>query len=329
LFHNNNDNNNNNNAVIKGQDGEPTESAKRRRVEFPGGGIMAVAAGPAPSMVSGLALAAAQAMQQQQQQQQQNGRGSGGRRKSQAQIDRRRERNRILARRTRLRKKFFFESLQKEVMDMQAENLRLKGIVREHIEPEAAKKILDDCDALERMPPSVLEACNETDMDSQDFNLVQSIQKSQHAFIITDPSLHDNPIVFASPGFLKLTGYEREQVLGRNCRFLQGSDTSTDKVDEIRKALSNGEDVGVTLVNYRADGSPFWNKLFIAALRDANNNIVNYIGVTVEVSSPPQGDPEHGKMLRDEDDDNYEVESAIQALEGSITSAVAASVMKH
>ena len=221
-----------------------------------------------------------------------------GRKKTQAQIDRRRERNRILARRTRLRKKFFFESLQKEVVDLQRENSALKDIVRTQL-AEEGQKLLEECDAMERLPEAVFEACGENanDYDQQDFNLVRSIQQSQHSFIITDPSLHDNPIVFASDDFLSLTGYEREDVLGRNCRFLQGTDTSQEKVDQIRKGLANGQDVSVTLVNYSANGTPFWNKLFIAALRDGQNNIVNYIGVTVKIATPEDGDTEHGKQL--------------------------------
>ena len=234
-----------------------------------------------------LAAAAAQALSQ-----------GRGRKKSQAQIDRRRERNRILARRTRLRKKFFFESLQKEVMDLQKQNQILKQMVKDNIPEENSKKILDECDALEKLPPSVLEAIGEnSEVASEDFNLVSSIQRSQHAFLITDPSLQDNPIVFASEGFLQLTGYGREQVLGRNCRFLQGTDTNSAKVKEIQTAISQGEDVSVTLINYMADGTPFWNKLFIAALRDAQNNIVNYIGVLVKVACPEPGDPDHGKVL--------------------------------
>jgi PAS domain S-box-containing protein len=221
-----------------------------------------------------------------------------GRKKTQAQIDRRRERNRILARRTRLRKKFFFESLQKEVVDLQRENAALKDIVRTQL-AEEGQKLLEECDAMERLPDAVFEACGENanEYDVQDFNLVRSIQQSQHSFIITDPSLHDNPIVFASDDFLSLTGYEREEVLGRNCRFLQGTDTSQAKIEQIRKGLASGDDVSVTLVNYTANGTPFWNKLFIAALRDGQNNIVNYIGVTVKVVTPEEGDPEHGKQL--------------------------------
>lgn len=208
-----------------------------------------------------------------------------GSQKSQAQIARRRERNRILARRTRLRKKFFFESLQKEVMDLQKENLVLKEIVRSKLNDDKAKEILESCKATLELPEVVLEHCGDPSaLGKQDFNLMASIKASQQSFVITDPSLQDNPIVYASDGFLELSGYSREQVLGRNCRFLQGTDTDPAKVAEIRKGLENGDDVSVTFLNYSADGTPFWNKLFIAALRDAHNNIVNYIGVSVKVA---------------------------------------------
>ena len=276
-------------AAMSVQQQQQQQAPKRRRMED-GSSSTNNNMLPDPStFLNGeqLAAAAAQALSQ-----------GRGRKKSQAQIDRRRERNRILARRTRLRKKFFFESLQKEVMDLQKQNQILKQMVRENIPEDDSKKILDECDALEKLPPSVLEAIGEnSDVASEDFNLVTSIQRSQHSFIITDPSLQDNPIVFASEGFLQLTGYTREQVLGRNCRFLQGTDTNQEKVKMIQTAISKGEDVSVTLINYMADGTPFWNKLFIAALRDAQNNIVNYIGVLVKVACPEPGDAEHGKPL--------------------------------
>jgi PAS domain S-box-containing protein len=227
--------------------------------------------------------------------------------KSQSQIDRRRERNRILARRTRLRKKFFFESLQKDVADLQRENAALKSIVRSRLKPDDARAILTTCNANEKLPSIINEPEDDMGMgggsadvkklDKEDFNLIQSIQNSQQCFIITDPSLHDNPIVYASNDFLNLTGYAQEEVLGRNCRFLQGTETSREKVAMIRKAVSVGEDCNVTLVNYRSDGTPFWNSLFIAALRDAEDNIVNFIGVIVKVAGPEPGDQEYGKVL--------------------------------
>jgi len=263
----------------------------------------------------------------------------GGRQKSQAQIDRRRERNRILARRTRLRKKFFFESLQKDVTDLQKENIALKEIVRTRISSKEAKPILDRCKAMEEIPSVVLEQCGDPSMmDRQDFNLYKAINKSQRCFVITDPSLQDNPIVYVSDDFLTLTGYTRSEVLGRNCRFLQGTETCRDKVAQIRKSTENGNDVSVTFVNYTADGTAFWNKLFIAALRDAQNNIVNFIGVTVKVAGPEPDDPEAGKILPGENvmhgsddqqssgcgDDNVDADAAVMAIEGAVTAAVAA-----
>jgi len=289
--------------------GADSNAVKRRRMED--GSAMAA------NMLNGqqLAAAAAHAMEPEQ------GKGT----KKQAKVDRRRERNRILARRTRLRKKFFFESLQKEVVDLQRENLQLKDLVKTNLEDKDSRKILDECDAAEKLPPGVLEACGEKSsaISAQDFNLVKSIQGSQHSFIITDPSLEDNPIVFASDDFLKLTGYGRDQVLGRNCRFLQGTDTNKDSVDQIRKGLAAGEDVSVTLINYTADGVPFWNKLFIAALRDAQNNIVNFIGVAVKVATPEPGHPEHGKLLEEQTTED-DAECIVKAMEDSVSAAVAA-----
>jgi len=234
----------------------------------------------------------------------------GGRQnKSQAQIDRRRERNRILARRTRLRKKFFFESLQKDVADLQRENAALKSIVRSRLKPDDARALLSRCNANERLPSAIqhdadgvpiggIDGAGVKKLDREDFSLIQSIQNSQQCFIITDPSLHDNPIVYVSDDFLTLTGYSQEEVLGRNCRFLQGAETCQEKVARVRKAVQAGEDVNVTFANYTSDGNPFWNSLFIAALRDADNNIVNFIGVIVKVVGPEPGDTEYGKVLK-------------------------------
>jgi PAS domain S-box-containing protein len=311
-------------------------AAKRRRADLPNPMLIAAAGSPpvvtitpgpavyqAPEATATAVNAAATAL---------SGRG---RKKSQTQIDRRRERNRILARRTRLRKKFFFESLQKELMDLQRENYVLKDVVKEQLHESEAQKLLAECDAMEKLPPGALEACGQNELVSEDFNLVTSIQKSQHSFVITDPSLPDNPIVFVSDDFLKLTGYKREQILGRNCRFLQGADTSKEKVAAIRKALENGDDVSITLLNYTASGQPFWNNLFIAALRDAENSVVNFIGVIVPVAAPAPSDPEHSKAVAmkeatemddsDDEDDMGEDDAALSEIKGMVSATVAAS----
>jgi len=216
--------------------------------------------------------------------------------KTQAQIDRRRDRNRILARRTRLRKKFFFESLQQQVAALERENAALKDILRAH--PELRDVASDfDVDA-----GGDEAAANETDrgggassassvapgpsLTKNDVTLMRLVQGAQRSFCITDPSLDDNPIVYASGGFLEQTGYRLEQVVGRNCRFLQGPLTDRATATKVRDHVERGQDVGVTILNYRSDGTTFWNQLFVAALRDINEKIVNFVGVQIPVPGP-------------------------------------------
>lgn len=73
-------------------------------------------------------------------------------------------------------------------------------------------------------------------------------------------------------------------MLGRNCRFLQGPETDPKAVEKIRRSIEEGADMSVCLLNYRVDGTTFWNQFFISALRDAAGNITNYVGVQCKVS---------------------------------------------
>jgi len=110
-----------------------------------------------------------------------------------------------------------------------------------------------------------------------------------HFYLSFPPSLllSRTAIVYASQGFLDLTGYSSDQVVGRNCRFLQGPGTDPAAVDIIRRGVALGEDTSVCLLNYRADGTPFWNQFFVAALRDSEGNIVNHVGVQCKVEEAP------------------------------------------
>jgi PAS domain S-box-containing protein len=120
-------------------------------------------------------------------------------------------------------------------------------------------------------------------LEKADYGLMTAIQAAQRSFCITDPSLPDNPIIFASKGFCELSGYQLEEILGRNCRFLQGPGTDMANVELLRKGVREGTDTSICLLNYKADGTPFYNQIFVAALRDANSKIINYVGVQVEV----------------------------------------------
>ena len=197
----------------------------------------------------------------------------------------RRLRNREHAKRSRVRKKFMLESLQQQVKGLQDENGTLRLLVQKHI-PKHALKIIDECcsksilfrtaDGANTGKKGEKDA-DETPLLRSDFSLIESLTSGQQNFVLSDPRLPDNPIVFASPGFYELTGYTREQVLGRNCRFLQGSGTDRKAIEVIKTAVANGTDATVCLLNYKADGTPFWNQLFVAALRDSDNCIVNYV----------------------------------------------------
>jgi PAS domain S-box-containing protein len=182
-----------------------------------------------------------------------------------------------------VRKKFLLESLQQSVHALQEENEKLKSAIKSHLADEADELLAGCINAGASVIASDHSQATKR-LDDPDYSLVKALQTAQQNFVISDPSLPDNPIVYASQGFLALTGYTLEQVLGRNCRFLQGPDTDPIAVARIRKGIEKGEDTTVILLNYRCDGTTFWNQFFIAALRDGDGNIVNYLGVQCKVS---------------------------------------------
>lgn len=91
-----------------------------------------------------------------------------------------------------------------------------------------------------------------------------AMRATRMPMLITDPRQADNPIVYANNAFLRLTGYDREEVVGNNCRFLQGPETDRQAVARIRDAIREVTDVQVDLLNYRKDGSTFWNALYLS-----------------------------------------------------------------
>ena len=103
-------------------------------------------------------------------------------------------------------------------------------------------------------------------------------------FSITDPMEPDNPLVWVNPSFTRITGYEAEEVVGRNCRFLQGPATDPAAVAEISSALRERRTVTTTLLNYRKDGSPFWNQLSVSPVFDGEGALVSFVGVQTDVT---------------------------------------------
>ena len=107
---------------------------------------------------------------------------------------------------------------------------------------------------------------------------MSAIQAAQRSFCISDPSLPDNPIVFASQGFLDLTGYQLNEVLGRNCRFLQGPETDPKDIDYIKIALKRKKKITIDILNYKKNGQKFWNRLRIRPLFDQNGKLIYFAG---------------------------------------------------
>ncbi|WP_158215728.1 PAS domain-containing protein [Notoacmeibacter marinus] len=114
--------------------------------------------------------------------------------------------------------------------------------------------------------------------------LEQAMEQTRMAITITDPKLPDNPIVFVNQAFLDLTGYDREEVIGRNCRFLQGPDPDQAVLEEIRKAVREEEVKVVKIRNFRKDGSAFWNMLHIGPIFGKDGKIQQFYGSQWDVT---------------------------------------------
>jgi PAS domain S-box-containing protein len=101
---------------------------------------------------------------------------------------------------------------------------------------------------------------------------------------ISDPSLPDNPIVYANAAFERITGYPIAEVVGRNCRFLQGEDTDPETVARMRRAIDNWEPVTVEVRNYRRNGEAFWNQVSIAPVHDESGEPSHFVGFQQDVT---------------------------------------------
>lgn len=111
-----------------------------------------------------------------------------------------------------------------------------------------------------------------------------AVQMSRMPMCLTDPYGDDNPIIFCNQAFEQLTGYPRDEILGRNCRFMQGVNTDKAVVADIRRSLKARQDIHVELLNYRKDGSSFWNALFISPVTDTNGRLVYFFASQLDVT---------------------------------------------
>lgn len=111
-----------------------------------------------------------------------------------------------------------------------------------------------------------------------------ALRAASMAMVVSDVREPDQPIIFANDAFLALTGYSREEVLGRNCRFLQGPGTAPEDVAAARKAIRRGEALSIDILNYRKNGEAFWNAMHLSPVRDEQGRLTHYFGAQLDVS---------------------------------------------
>jgi len=113
---------------------------------------------------------------------------------------------------------------------------------------------------------------------------VHAVESSAVPIAIADPYEPDSPLVFVNDAFLKLTGYSEDEVLGRNCRFLQGPDTTDADRQALREAIEAKATISHEILNYKKDGTAFWNELHMAPMLDDNGDLLYFIATQVDVT---------------------------------------------
>jgi PAS domain S-box-containing protein len=114
--------------------------------------------------------------------------------------------------------------------------------------------------------------------------LLQLVENAQDGIVVAEKEGHDTILIYVNPAFERLTGYQADEVLYQDCRFLQGADTAPESVKLIRHAIDEKHPVRSVLKNYRKDGSVFWNELSVTPYHDEVDGVTYYIGIQKDVT---------------------------------------------
>ncbi len=113
---------------------------------------------------------------------------------------------------------------------------------------------------------------------------------------LADPDLDDLPLVYVNKAFEKITGYTQEETLGKNCRFLQGTDHDQEGLEKLREAIKSQNSVEVTIRNYRKNGELFYNHLLMNPLFDSKGNLLYFLGVQYDATEQVHAEEEIKKL---------------------------------
>ncbi len=128
------------------------------------------------------------------------------------------------------------------------------------------------------------------------FVLSQILDTCVNGITLSDPDQEDNPIVYANEAFEMITGYSSDEILGKNCRFLQGDDREQKEIGKIRDAIQNRKHVTVTLRNYRKNGELFYNQFSIRPLFDREGNLLYFLGVQYDITNQVDAEQELNRL---------------------------------
>ncbi len=124
-----------------------------------------------------------------------------------------------------------------------------------------------------------------------------AIAAAANGIVIADARLPDAPLIYTNESFLQMTGYPREEVLGHNCRFLQGPETSPEAILELHEAVQQGRRCQVQILNYRKDGTAFWNEVTVSPVHDAQGTLTHFVGIQTDTTARQMAEGERIKLL--------------------------------
>ncbi|MBS7691344.1 PAS domain S-box protein [Pseudomonas lalucatii] len=165
-----------------------------------------------------------------------------------------------------------------EVIDIQAFDDTHKTILT------SAVPFLDDLGVLQGAIAVIQDVSEQRQRDLEFRIRTRAVEASVNAVVITDNQHDDQPIVYVNPAFERITGYRSEEVLGRNCRFLQGEDQDQPELGSIRRALKAEEEGRAVLRNYRKDGSAFWNELRLSPVVNDRGKVSHFVGILHDIT---------------------------------------------
>ncbi|WP_341740064.1 EAL domain-containing protein [Microcoleus sp. CAWBG640] len=140
----------------------------------------------------------------------------------------------------------------------------------------------------------------------------RALAATSNGIVIADALAPDYPIIYCNPAFERITGYSSQEILGRNCRFLQGPDTDPATVANLHEAIASCLECQVVIKNYRKDGTPFWNKLFLSPVRDERGYLTHFVGILSDLSQSVEVQQELQQT-------NDQLQTILEAVPGTVS----------